>query len=130
MFRVVRADYHVPVPEKKLKFLRDIAPEKFEGMEEPEYVFEDEDEYVKDRFEFVASKQIRDSDGFLDTYCMYYDTYEDQFVFVFDESDLYDDYFDWTCEGEREAEEWFDSYGPEEGYEVVACKRVRKTKIN
>ena len=46
---------------------------------------------------------------------MYYDEVEDRYVFVFGDSDLYnpnDDYeeFDYECDTEQEANEWFDDY--------------------
>lgn len=90
------------------------------------------------RYYEVDSKQVRDSDGFLDDYTMYEeyvipydewldflknykkgDFYKDEwfsrYVFVFGDKELYDprdgyDEFDYECESEKEAYEWFDDY--------------------
>ena len=122
----VLESYSVPVPEKRLNFIKNVSPDTFKNIDSPEYVFEDEDEYIKDRFEYIKQKDVS-VDGWRDTYIMYYDKYEDQFVFVFDESDLYDNYFDYTCEGEREADEWFDLYQYDEGSAIVSSKILKHT---
>ena len=90
------------------------------------------------RYYEVDSKQVKDSDGFWDDYTMYEeyvipydewldflknykkgDFYKDEwfnrYVFVFGDKELYDpsdgyDEFDWECESEKEAYEWFDNY--------------------
>ena len=90
------------------------------------------------RYYEVDSKQVRDSDGFWDDYTMYEeyvipydeylnflktykkgDFYKDEwfsrYVFVFGDKELYDpsdgyDEFDWECESEKEAYEWFENY--------------------
>lgn len=67
-------------------------------------------------------KQVYDSDGFLTDYTMYFDTLENRYVFVFGDNDIYkpeDGDFDWECESEEEAREWFDNYkGFEEEDEI------------
>lgn len=68
-----------------------------------------------ERYTYVKSKDVNDSDGFRTEYTMYYDEVEDRYVFVFGDSDLYnpnDDYeeFDYECDTEQEANEWFDDY--------------------
>lgn len=67
------------------------------------------------RYEYVKSKSVEDSDGFLTDYTMYYDVLEDKYVFVFGDRDLYDpnegyDEFDWECDTEQEANEWYYNY--------------------
>ena len=90
------------------------------------------------RYYEVDSKQVRDSDGFWDDYTMYeeyvipYDEYIDflknykkgdfykdewfnRYVFVFGDKELYDpsdgyDEWDYECESEKEAYEWFEDY--------------------
>ena len=66
-----------------------------------------------ERYIYIKSKSVFDADGWQDDYTMYYDTYENRYVFVLGDSDIYgpeDGYFDWECETEEEANEWFDNY--------------------
>ena len=70
-------------------------------------------------YEYIKSKDVNDYDGWRTEYTMYYDLIEDRYVFVLGDSDLYDpndgyEEFDWECESEAEANEWFDNY---EGYD-------------
>jgi hypothetical protein len=73
---------------------------------------------IKEDFEpytYVKSKTVYDSDGWTTEYTMYYDEVNDRYVFVFGDSDFYnpnDGYeeFDWECDTEREANDWFDNY--------------------
>ena len=73
---------------------------------------------IKEDFEpytYVKSKTVYDSDGWTTEYTMYYDEVNDRYVFVFGDSDFYnpnDGYeeFDWECDTEREAEDWFNNY--------------------
>lgn len=67
------------------------------------------------RYVFKDIKSVRDSDGFMTEYTMYYDSDLDRYVFVFGDTDLYDpndgyEEFDFECDSEREAREWFDDY--------------------
>lgn len=86
-----------------------------EQVDQPDYFpdGEKESEWIE-----MDSKSVRDSDGFLTDYTWYWrnNNGEDQYVFVFGDSDLYgpeDGYFDWECDSLEEAQEWFDSYvGP------------------
>lgn len=64
-------------------------------------------------FSEIASKSVPDSDGFSTDYTMYLDTNTGEYVFVFGDKDVYspaDGNFDWQCETEEEAWEWFNSY--------------------
>lgn len=59
----------------------------------------------------VATKSVRDADGFMTEYTWY--TNGDLHIFMFGDSALVEPdetYADWTCETEQEAQEWFDSY--------------------
>lgn len=59
----------------------------------------------------VATKSVRDADGFTTEYTWY--TNGDLHIFMFGDSDLVEPdetYADWTCETEQEAQEWFSSY--------------------
>ena len=72
-----------------------------------------------EQYTYVKSKDVYDADGFRTEYTMYYNEVEDRYVFVFGDSDFYnpnDGYeeFDYECDTEREADEWFDNY---EGFE-------------
>jgi hypothetical protein len=66
---------------------------------------------IADDWKLVKVKDVIDSDGFATEYAWY--TNGDKHIFMFGDTDLYDpdeDYADWTCETEKEASEWFDSY--------------------
>lgn len=66
-----------------------------------------------EEFVELASKLVRDSDGFLTDYTMYRWTETGTYVFVFGDKELYrpeDEDFDWSCDTELEAWEWFNSY--------------------
>jgi hypothetical protein len=72
------------------------------------------------RFIEKVSKPVKDADGFYTDYTMYFDTEINWYVFVFGDKDIYlpeNSDFDWTCETEDEAWEWFDSYNGFEDYE-------------
>lgn len=61
----------------------------------------------------VASKSVMDSDGFWTEYTMYYNEDEDNYFFIFGDSDLYGpdpDYADWECDTNEEAVEWYNNY--------------------
>lgn len=65
------------------------------------------------QYEKIRSKMVADSDGFMTDYTMYYDIVNDRYVFVFGDNEVYrpeDEDFDWECETEEQANEWFDSY--------------------
>ena len=69
------------------------------------------------RFIEKASKSIQDADGFYTDYTMYFDTENEEYVFVFGDKDIYlpeTEDFDWQCDSETEAWDWFNSY---EGFE-------------
>ena len=77
-----------------------------------------EDILAEDNFEpytYIKSKEVYDSDGWRTEYTMYYDEVNDRYVFVFGDSDYYnpnDGYeeFDWECDTEKQANDWFDNY--------------------
>lgn len=61
----------------------------------------------------VASKLVRDFDGFLTDYTMYKCVGTEDYVFIFGDKELYrpeSEDFDWSCDSEQEAWEWFNSY--------------------
>ena len=64
-------------------------------------------------FSEIATKSVPDSNGFSTDYTMYLDTNTGEYVFVFGDKDIYspaDGNFDWQCETEEQAWEWFNSY--------------------
>lgn len=81
--------------------------------------WDDEDDFYNEEsseFEQVASKQVVDFDGFMTDYTMYR-TSDGRYVFVFGDNDRYrpeDGDFDFECDTEEEAWEWFNSYSTEE----------------
>lgn len=89
------------------------------GLQIDSDAFDDDEEDIEDdassldRYEFIDTKQVQDSDGFWTDYTMYYDNVEDRWVFVFGDSDIYrpeDESFDWECDSEEEAWQWFNDY--------------------
>lgn len=72
-----------------------------------------ESKSLNEYYEFIKSKSVKDMDGFNTDYTMYKDVVTDKYVFVFGDNDIYgpeEGYFDWECDTEAEAEEWFNSY--------------------
>ena len=79
--------------------------------------WDDEDEYEDDvesyGFVEIASKQVEDADGFMTDYTMYRDKETGEYVFVFGDKDMYTPEqgdFDWSCDTEQEAWEWYNDY--------------------
>lgn len=68
-------------------------------------------------WEYVASKDIYDEDGFRDSYMWYRKDDNNRFFFSSDADYGDPEYFDWETEGDEAAQEWFDSYGEDEGEE-------------
>jgi len=65
------------------------------------------------QFELLDRKSVTDSDGFSTDYSLYYDVLNDRYVTVFGDRDFYrpeDGYFDYECENESEAWDWFENY--------------------
>lgn len=72
----------------------------------------DDDDEIYSDYEFVESKSVEDSDGFMTDYT-WYRCADGRHVFVFGDNDVYipeDGYFDHECDSEEEAREWFESY--------------------
>lgn len=65
-------------------------------------------------WEYVASKDVYDEDGFRDVYCWYRKDGNNRFFFSMDADCGDPEYFDWETEGDEAAQEWFDSYGEDE----------------
>ena len=75
------------------------------------------EEEEKVEYEYIRSKSVQDSDGFMTYYAMYRQKGTDKYVFVYGDNSVYtadDGNFDYECEGETHANEWFNSYGEEE----------------
>lgn len=76
----------------------------------------DIDDDVQD-WELVTWKSVEDFDGFTTDYSLWYNSAEDYYVCIFGDRDLYTPEtadFDAEFETEREAYEWFDSYGEDD----------------
>ena len=91
-------------------FERDIIAEwlGFADWEELEHVNNGDEHY-----EEIATKEIRDADGFLTEYTMYHDLWKDKYLFMFGDKDVTEpdeDYADHECDSREEADEWFESY--------------------
>lgn len=68
---------------------------------------------INGTFEKIASKQVPDSDGFYTDYTMYRNVETSEYVFVFGDNDYYspeDGNYDYECDSEEEAWEWYNSY--------------------
>lgn len=65
-------------------------------------------------WEYVASKDVYDEDGFRDSYMWYRKDGNNRFFFSSDVDYGDPEYFDWETEGDEAAQEWFDSYGEDE----------------
>jgi len=68
---------------------------------------------MEDKWIEISSKQVHDVDGFLTDYTMYKESGQEKYVFVFGDKEVYspeNSDFDWECETEAEAKEWFESY--------------------
>lgn len=82
-----------------------------EQVDQPDYIPD-----IVDEWEVMDHKSVKDSDGFLTDYTWYKNSNTGEHVFVFGDSDLYgpeDGWYDWECDSDEEAEEWFDNYtGP------------------
>lgn len=75
-----------------------------------------EDSFTDTKWEEVASKAVKDSDGFWTDYTWYKGVDEDGeecHIFMFGDKDIYDpdrDYADWETGSYETAKEWFDNY--------------------
>lgn len=84
------------------------------------YLIEDDENYYDDDitsnpniFKEIASKSVPDFDGFMTDYTMYLNTDTGEYVFVFGDKEAYgpeNSSFDWECETEERAWEWFNNY--------------------
>ena len=71
------------------------------------------DEEINGNFEKIASKHVPDSAGFYTDYTMYRNLETGEYVFVFGDNDYYspeDGDYDYECDTEEEAWEWYNSY--------------------
>ena len=69
--------------------------------------------YSDDAWEWLATKDVTDSDGFVTDYSLYRNRDTGLYVCIFGDKDLYrpgETYYDFETENEQEAWEWFDSY--------------------
>lgn len=83
-------------------------------------------------WEEVKSKPVLDYDGFYTDYTMWYNQFEDKYVFTFGDKDIYypeNADWDWECENRSEADEWFDDYvGPgEENEDIYSSSKINSS---
>lgn len=81
--------------------------------------YDDGYNYGEEDWVRVASKPVYDDEGFVDEYTWYKSKDGKLHIFMLGDSDIYTpdrDYADWETESEKEASEWFDSYGDAEGH--------------
>lgn len=83
-------------------------------------------------WEEVKSKPVLDYDGFYTDYTMWYNQFEDKYVFTFGDKDIYcpeNADWDWECENRSEADEWFDDYvGPgEEDEDIYSSSKINSS---
>lgn len=103
------------VPEADLQWTFDAIDEDvtYITSEVSEYIGEVDEAEPEGSFVEIASKQVEDSDGFMTDYTMYRDTETGEYVFVFGDKDIYTPEqgdFDWSCDSEQEAWDWFNDY--------------------
>lgn len=82
-----------------------------------------------DMWELIATKRVKDSDGFLTDYTMYYNPVPDLYVMVFGDNELYqpeDGDWDFETESKQEAFEWFRNYNGFEDEDVEAATDVSR----
>ena len=80
-----------------------------------DFINDYEDSEVTDsgQYYFIKGKTVYDSDGFTTDYTMYYDRYNDVYIFIFGDKDMYSpatDEPDYETDSREEADEWFDNY--------------------
>lgn len=101
--------------KNKLSLTEDFLP----GEEEARDLFDvpegpDPETLEGQGWEYVASKDVYDEDGFRDVYYWYKKDGNNRFFFSSDVDYGDPEYFDWETDGEEAAQEWFDSYGEDE----------------
>ena len=99
----------------KLSLTEDFLP----GEEEARDLFDvpegpDPETLEGQGWEYVASKDVYDENGFRDVYYWYKKDGNNRFFFSSDVDYGDPEYFDWETDGEEAAQEWFDSYGEDE----------------
>lgn len=68
-------------------------------------------------FEYIKSKVVNDTDGFLDDYTMYKRLSDGKYIMIFGDKEMYapeNTEPDVEFDTQREADEWFNSYGEDE----------------
>ncbi len=85
------------------------------GISATPVVSSDEDRvsYSDEVYEWLATKDVTDADGFITQYSMYRNRETGEYIMIFGDRDIYTPYNespDYECMNEDEAWEWFDSY--------------------
>ena len=118
-------------PKKLYEYLDDDDDTSYETIRNRYYADTPTD---SERFTFVKSKSVLDSDGFYTDYTWYKDNFTGNHVMVFGDNEIYlpeDEWFDAVFETEKEAQEWFDSYnGFEDELEESTVKTSKGKWVN
>lgn len=80
---------------------------------EADAIYIAKEEFEHTHYVELATKSVLDSDGFMTEYTMYRDTFTGKYVFVFGDKEAYtpeNSDWDWTCDTEVEALEWYSNY--------------------
>lgn len=100
--------------EKDMGFLCNHCIQGIESREGPLDFEESEYDYEweENPWEEVESKTVKDEDGYSTSYTWYKAVVdgEEKHIFMFGDYEPDENYADWECETEEEAQEWFDSY--------------------
>ena len=100
--------------EKDMGFLCHYCIQGIESREGPLDFEESEYDYEweENPWEEVATKTVKDGDGYSTSYTWYRAEVdgEEKHIFMFGDYEPDENYADWVCETENEAQEWFDNY--------------------
>ena len=96
---------------------------------------EDWEAYSTDEWDWIATKDVRDADGFLTDYSLYRNNDTGLFVTVFGDRDLYgpeDGEYDYETEDFHDAMNWFDSYTgfDDEDYDILSATKITANRAD
>lgn len=76
----------------------------------------------------IATKSVKDADGFWTDYTMWYNPFTDLYVFIFGDKDIYypenTSSYDWETDNYEEAKEWWDNYNGFEDDDIEGCNSI------
>lgn len=109
--------------------LQNVKPSGVTSAQYPDGTEYDPEDYEGGytEWEKVVSKPVRDSDGFMTEYTMWFNNFDGRYVFIFGDPDIYypeNADFDWECEDYDEAVEWWNDYNGFEDDEIEECSSI------